>query len=187
MLYLRVDTHFMWDERQHPFHNTCTVCSVRLPIPRSSVCGGDRLVYSRTFGPKRRLCVPCNYVSFPYTVRLLCAIFRGQHWEYKRPQRPKINAQYQLSFLRLTRFRTPDKSIQNVWRRGCCFGCWQWCVSLCDPDWRRRPTRQFVDLLDLIHHSEDYYQWPTTWILTCISESQWQMEEQYSCIASKEE
>lgn len=93
--------------------------------------GGGVWLYSRTFGPKHDACVcQCNYVSFPYTVRLLCAIFSGQPWEYKRPSRLQINAQYQLSYLRLARFRTPDKSIQNVWRRGCCFGCWQWCVSL---------------------------------------------------------
>lgn len=105
--------------------------------------GGIRVsrirLYSRTFGPKHPTLVGVcsrSYVSFPYTVRLPGAIFSGQPWEYKRPRRPQINAQYQLSYLRLARFRTPDKSIQNVWRRGCCFGCWQWCVSLWIGSWR---------------------------------------------------
>lgn len=38
----------------------------------------------------------------------------GPPREYKRPRSPKFSAQYQLSYLRLTRFRTPLKSIQNV-------------------------------------------------------------------------
>lgn len=116
---------FMWDEysidaSQRFRSNTTTyakyvLCSA--PDPASLICvledrGARMRLYSRTFGPKHDACV----CSCPSLIRYgsYALFLGGQPREYKRPSLPQINAQYQLSFLRLTRFRTSYKSIQNV-------------------------------------------------------------------------
>lgn len=102
------------NEKQHISSNTTDdfpSCMCLVKCARVCSYVGDD---SRTFGPKHDTGCVCAYyyVSFPYTVRLPWAIFSGPSREYKRPRPPKIHAQYQLSYLRLTRFSTQTNLIK---------------------------------------------------------------------------